>query len=162
TPPVQVQPPEPPPPDPIPEPVTPVAVPEPLPADPPTSVQPVIPAPVPKLEPAPALVTPNPVRGDASAPKPGLDSTTLLATVGVRAHPAYRKTPEPIYPLAARRRGQQGTVLLSVTVTAQGRAAFVRIKQTSGVPSLDEAAVSAVKSWEFEPARVNQSPIESE
>ncbi len=115
----------------------------------------------------PALVaaTPSPqnrFRGDGSSPQRGEDATTLEAPVGIRARPDYRKNPEPLYPPAARRRRQEGVVLLSVKVSTQGRAVRVELKQSSGVPVLDEAALQAVRAWEFEPARVNTAPVDSE
>ncbi len=122
---------------------------------------------VPSTAPAPPVVS-RPVRieiakpGDGSSAEPGADATTIRATIGTRAHPAYRKNPEPAYPLSARRRGQEGTVLLSVRVSADGRAMRVAIKQSSGFSVLDEAARQAVKSWEFEAARVNSMHIESD
>lgn len=106
--------------------------------------------------------SPSRVRGDGSSPKSGEDATTLQAPLGIRARPDYRKNPEPPYPLAARRRRQEGVVLLSVKVSAQGRAVRVELKQSSGVPVLDEAAMQAVRGWEFEPARVNSTPLDSE
>ncbi len=79
-----------------------------------------------------------------------------------RAAPLYRRNPEPPYPALARRRRQEGTVLLLVTVTAQGRASTVRVHTTSGFPGLDQAAANAVRTWEFEPARDGEVAIESE
>lgn len=102
------------------------------------------------------------VRGDGSSPEPGLDTTTQKAEIGVRAEPNYRKNPEPPYPLAARRRREQGLVMLTAKVTAQGRATKVEIKQSSGHPLLDEAALNAVRDWEFQPARVGATAMESE
>jgi protein TonB len=104
----------------------------------------------------------NRTRGDGSSPRPGEDATTQQAPLGIRAQPDYRKNPEPPYPLAARRRRQEGVVLLSVKVSTQGRALRVQIKQSSGVPVLDDAAIQAVRDWEFEPARVGARPYESE
>lgn len=74
---------------------------------------------------------------------------------------AYLNNPRPAYPLAARRRGDQGTVLIRVLVTAEGFAASVGLEKTSGFPSLDEAALTAVKSWRFVPARQGTQAIES-
>lgn len=80
----------------------------------------------------------------------------------ILAHPAYRKNPEPVYPLVARRRRQEGMVLLAVTVSAQGKAAMVELKQTSGFPLLDEAALQTIRDWEFEPARRGGLPVDSQ
>jgi periplasmic protein TonB len=53
-------------------------------------------------------------------------------------------------------------VLLGVKVSDQGLAARVTLKQTSGFPLLDEAALQTVRDWEFEPARINSIAVESE
>ncbi len=102
------------------------------------------------------------IKADDSSPEPGLDLTTQKKQVGVKARPNYLKNPEPPYPLAARRRRQEGLVLLAVKVSAQGRALRVELKQSSGVAVLDGAAIEAVRGWEFEPARVGSIAIESE
>jgi protein TonB len=102
------------------------------------------------------------IKGDGSSPEPGLDATTQKAQVGVKARPNYLKNPEPPYPLTARRRREQGLVLLAVRVNPQGRAVKVELKQSSGYPSLDEAALTAVGQWEFEPARIGSITVESE
>ena len=126
-----------------------------------------------ELEPKPAPTTPakpvavvsparpaTPVTGDGSSPEPGLDATTQKAQVGVRAEPDYLKNPEPPYPMAARRRHETGTVLLAVKVTAQGRAAEVTVKQSSGYPLLDDSALNAVREWEFVPAHIGSLAVE--
>ncbi len=80
----------------------------------------------------------------------------------MQAQPNYLKNPEPLYPLLARRRNQQGIVLLTVKVSAQGRVSRVELKQSSGFPVLDEAASQAVRRWEFEPARIGSLGVESQ
>jgi protein TonB len=122
-------------------------------------------APTPQSKPATLALnqqSQNRTRGDDSSPRPGEGVTTQQAPLGVRAQPDYRKNPEPPYPLAARRRRQEGVVLLSVKVSTQGRALRVELKQSSGVAVLDDAAIQAVRSWEFAPARVGSTPYESE
>lgn len=84
------------------------------------------------------------------------------AKPGLLAQPLYRKNPEPAYPLAARRRRQEGVVLLAVRVSADGRSAAVTLKRTSGFKLLDDAATGAVMDWEFEPARDEGRAVESE
>jgi protein TonB len=67
--------------------------------------------------------------------------------------PAYLHNPYPAYPRISKRRGEQGTVLLRVKVTPNGRAALVKIKQSSGFKRLDKAARQAVTGWRFVPAK---------
>jgi protein TonB len=59
---------------------------------------------------------------------------------------------EPIYPPASRRQDEEGTVRLRVLVDERGRPQDVRVLKSSGHSRLDEAAVSAVKRWQFKPA----------
>ena len=100
--------------------------------------------------------------GDASSSKPGMDAITAQAQPSVEAKPNYLKNPEPVYPKLARRRHQEGLVLLTVNVTAQGRVARIEVKKSSGFSLLDSAAVEAVRDWEFEPARIGSLALESE
>ncbi len=78
-----------------------------------------------------------------------------------RSDAAYLNNPRPNYPMAARRRGDQGTVYVRVLVTAEGLAGNVILEKSSGHPSLDEAALNAVRSWRFVPARQAGQAIES-
>jgi protein TonB len=77
------------------------------------------------------------------------------------AEPDYRKNPPPDYPSLARRKKQEGLVILIVTVNTNGVPLKVEIKQGSGFSLLDNAAFDAVSRWQFEPAKVNQNPIVS-
>jgi protein TonB len=89
-----------------------------------------------------------------------------LAPVEVRAlyplTPAqYRDTPLPSYPAAAREQRLEGTVLLEVLVRADGRVGEARVKQSSGAPVLDEAALEAVRRWTFVPAQRGPVAVDS-
>lgn len=66
---------------------------------------------------------------------------------------AYLANPPPRYPLAARRMGEQGTVLLLVQVGESGRVTGVAVSHSSGSDRLDRAALDTVANWRFEPAR---------
>lgn len=108
---------------------------------------------------APATTT---ALGDGSSAASGRDATSAEGKPTAKAHPSYLKNPEPIYPVAARRRRQEGMVLLSVRVSSSGQPTSVTLKQTSGYPSLDAAALNAVREWQFEPARIGALAVESE
>jgi protein TonB len=68
---------------------------------------------------------------------------------------------KPVYPLAAKRRGEEGTAYVKLVVTADGRAKDVALDRTSGSPALDESAVTAVRGWRFVPARQGTLAIEA-
>lgn len=71
----------------------------------------------------------------------------------IMARPRYRDNQPPEYPARARRRNQQGVVVLEVAVTRDGRVAKLKIRESSGHEILDRAAVRAVKDWLFEPGQ---------
>jgi protein TonB len=53
----------------------------------------------------------------------------------------------------ARKRGYQGTVLLEVLVSTDGKAASIRLSRSSGYSILDRAAITGVRDWLFYPAK---------
>lgn len=57
----------------------------------------------------------------------------------------------PIYPSSLLSKGIGGRVLVSCTVDAGGQVAATSIKQSSGHPDLDKAAINAVNKWKFKP-----------
>ncbi len=103
----------------------------------------------------------------SEAPKQGLAAAgTELGQPGPSgpavqlAIPLYLKNPRPEYPELARRRRFQGTVLLEVLVKKDGRPGDVKISRSSGHPSLDRAALAAVKKWVFKPGSKNGKAME--
>ncbi len=116
--------------------------------------------PAPSPDPAPAdgvpggtgTADPTPV---VAAPPPPPPPAPI-----VEAHEAaYLKNPRPAYPSIAQREGWEGTVLLRVRVSPNGRAAGVTVQRSSGRTALDNAAVAAVSGWTFVPATQGGSPI---
>lgn len=82
--------------------------------------------------------------------------------VGPSASADYLNNPYPKYPKLSLRRKEVGTVWLTLTVTAEGFAKDVRVKQTSGYARLDNAALEAVKRWRFRPARRDGQAVDTE
>lgn len=75
--------------------------------------------------------------------------------------PLARTTPPPAYPEALACDGVGGQVLLQVDIGADGRPASMRVLGSSKESELDEAAIAAVRGWEFAPATRNGAPIPS-
>jgi protein TonB len=69
------------------------------------------------------------------------------STVAIRA----RYSPDPDYPPEALAAGLTGRVVLRVAIDREGRVARARVYRSSGVPSLDASALTAVRRWRFEP-----------
>ncbi len=149
-----------------------VAPPPPEPPVEPPPVEPVVepptkpaPEPAPKPRPAePRSVAPRVAKPAAPAPRggavagpgaPGLSGGTGPGD----SKPRYRSNPRPDYPGEARRLRQEGRVILEVEVSAAGRPTSVSVASSSGVASLDAAALAAVRRWSFEPARAAGLPV---
>jgi protein TonB len=66
---------------------------------------------------------------------------------------------KPRYPDSARREGIEGEALLRFQVLATGRVGTITVARSAGHPDLDRAAVDAVKTWLFEPARRGQEAV---
>lgn len=58
----------------------------------------------------------------------------------------------PTYPPSARRRSEEGVVSCRIHVRIDGTVEEVEVVRSSGSERLDEAAVSALMKWKFEPA----------
>lgn len=101
-----------------------------------------------------------PPAGRAIVSKQGPSSGPVGATTAATPH--YRSNPAPEYPIACKRRGEEGTVLLNVLVTPNGLPSAVSLNRSSGHPLLDRAALEAVRRWTFEPGRAGGSPIASQ
>lgn len=80
----------------------------------------------------------------------------------MKNRPGYLTNPKPAYPPEARRRKQQGLVVLNVFITGEGRPQRVEVAQSSGYALLDEAALTAIKQWQFTPARVGNMAVISQ
>jgi protein TonB len=76
------------------------------------------------------------------------------------AAPNYKKNTSPAYPLSARKRNYEGTVLLDVLVRKDGTVGSVRVAQSSGHEALDQAAIRAVAAWNFHPGKRGDEPLE--
>ena len=61
--------------------------------------------------------------------------------------------PSPSYPKSARRKGQQGQVVVLVTVSSSGKVSGCQISKSSGHSLLDSAALSAARRCRFRPAK---------
>jgi periplasmic protein TonB len=105
---------------------------------------------VPPQPPAPPALPPI----EAAPPPPA-------PVTAARFDADYLANPKPVYPVASRRLGEEGKVVLRVKVSHGGTPMVLEIKQSSGFPRLDEAARSAVEHWRFVPARRGDEAVES-
>jgi protein TonB len=62
----------------------------------------------------------------------------------------------PAYPAEARDKKITGVVILEASIGADGRVLDARVLRS--IPGLDDAAVEAVRQWEFTPTLINGVP----
>ena len=86
-------------------------------------------------------------------------SPASRAVDGAESIPAVVYNPAPLYPADALRARQTGRVVLSVRIASDGSVAAAHIHRSSGVPSLDQAALDAVRTWRFEPSGPASAPM---
>jgi protein TonB len=134
------------------------------------------PPPPPKIETPPPFVPPPEVAIDIpqdttstaiqtvtsvkpTAPPPPVAQPAAVARTAPKSD-SRRPLSQPEYPPSSRRAGEAGTVILEVYVLENGRVGEARVKQSSGFPRLDEAAVREVKrSWRLVPGTENGKPV---
>jgi protein TonB len=78
--------------------------------------------------------------------------------VGGKIRPPTKiKDVQPVYPAAARTARVAGVVIVEATIGADGK--VIDAKVLRSVPMLDQAALDAVKQWEFTPTLLNGAPV---
>ncbi len=167
---------------PTPKPETEAPPPKPEPPQP----EPVVPRPKPEdlkpepppAEPAPAPPEPPQQVATASTPDSAIASpaTDRAQATGVSAvanqpngggeyqvlnQPYYVKRGQARYPLEAKKSHQEGTVVLTLYINALGRLDKIEVKESSGFPLLDEAAITAERQSRFRPAYLGNRPVPS-
>ncbi len=113
---------------------------------------------IPPEEEIPEPVEDEAVEEDVLASKTHGESISNMNIVR-DAVPFYKNNPPPDYPRAAKRRGYQGKVMLSVYVNVDGGVDNLWVFESSGYRLLDNAALKAVKEWFFEPGRKGDKKI---
>jgi protein TonB len=66
------------------------------------------------------------------------------------------------YPSASRRLSEEGRVVATVTVAADGKAGAVSVTQSSGFPRLDAAIECVVRRLPFEPGKRDGQAVDSQ
>ncbi|NUU38771.1 energy transducer TonB [Pseudomonas sp. C2B4] len=143
-------------------------------ASPPAKPQPKSPPP-PRIEPRPvqpasaqtstaqAATQPTPAATKtATTLPPAMITPAPPLTPVVSLRPSFvTPPPAPRYPNVARRRNQQGIVRVEVHLDERGQQLKLVLSRSSGVESLDDAALEAVRNWRFRPEIVDGRAVPS-
>lgn len=103
----------------------------------------------PKQEPTEEQANPTTALSDAA--------NAVAASIPVAVStPAFLEPPQaPHYSRSMRSRGLGGVVIVEVLIGAKGNQTELEIAKSSGLPALDQSALSAVRKWRFKPHAVN-------
>ena len=121
---------------------------------------PVSPASTVTAAPASAQVSPSSASRSVSAPPPIASVTQPVFLSNELSVSCTDRTP-PTYPKQSLRLKEQGKTVLLVELDEFGHVAKTDIKTSSGFPRLDEAAITAVKTWRCSPATHNGVAVRS-
>ena len=107
----------------------------------------------PRTEQTPPPKTAQPSRGqpDGNASASSPSSAGSSGSEGVEL-PQVVNNPSPDYPAEALAAGKEGRVVLRVKVGADGRVQAASVQRSSGHAEFDQAALAAVRRWQFRPA----------
>lgn len=81
----------------------------------------------------------------------GTGGGAFRAGTGGVGYPSCLYCPSPAYSEDARKAKWQGTVVLQVVITAEGRATNIQVIKGPGL-GLEDKAIEAVRNWQFKPA----------
>ena len=93
---------------------------------------------------------------DAPPPPAPPAATGPLVVGGNIKPPARTRYVAPIYPEIARNARVQGVVILEAIIGADGKVEQARVLRSQ--PLLDDAALAAVRAWEYTPTLLNGQP----
>lgn len=106
-------------------------------------------APQPESQEAPTTVAASTTTANAAAPeRPAAPAIELPSS---RA--AYLNNPKPPYPAAAKRRGEEGRVVIKALIGIDGLPSQARVHKSSGFDLLDQTALETVQRWRFVPGK---------
>jgi protein TonB len=119
-------------------------------------------------EPEPVVLPPapqGPAAGLEAATGTGASAEPVMpppAGPSRSARPLPGTALQPPYPMAARLLGEEGVVVISVAIDANGRVTGASLVRSSGHERLDQAALAqALKRWRFQPALAGGKPVAS-
>jgi len=92
-----------------------------------------------------------------AAPAFAQDAADAGAPSSLTQPPVLLKQVEAVFPADAADAGTGGTVVLEIDIGVDGRVTQAKVVQSAG-PSFDEAALTAVRQFEFSPAEVDGVP----
>ena len=109
----------------------------------------------------PPVVFDDPSPVDTPAPPPAPPAPPAPQNTLGSVDPSSRSRNPPRYPPSAQRAQIEGTVILVISIDAQGNVMDIEVEKSSRNRDLDRAAVDAARKWRFNPQIENGVPVAS-
>ena len=106
---------------------------------------------------ADVLPTPPVMMAFAAAAPPPPPPVAPVRVGGNIKQPTKTKDVRPVYPAIAQSARVQGVVIVEAVIGPDGRVTDAKILRS--IPLLDQAALDAVRQWEFTPTLLNGVPV---
>jgi protein TonB len=97
------------------------------------------------------------VGGLPTAPPPPPPPSAPVRVGGNIKTPTKTKNVPPVYPPIAQSARVSGVVIIEATIGADGHVKDAKVLRS--IPLLDQAALDAVKQWQFTPTLLNGVPV---
>jgi TonB family protein len=97
---------------------------------------------------------------DPAAPEPATDPNAPVRVGGDVKEPQKTKYVDPIYPEDAKRDQITGTVIIEATIARDGTVKDTRVLRSPGLLAFEQAALVAVRQWEYTPTELNGVAVE--
>lgn len=97
------------------------------------------------------------VAGDPPPPPPPVEQAPVRVNGSSIRPPTKVRDALPIYPAIAQAARVEGIVILEATIDINGQVREARVLRS--IPLLDEAALAAVRQWEYTPTLLNGRPV---
>ena len=105
-------------------------------------------------QPPPGGVVGGVPSGQPPPPPPGLAPVRVGGNI---PPPTKIRDVKPVYPAIAQSARMQGVVIIEATIGVDGSVTNAKVMRS--IPLLDEAALSAVRQWQFTPTLLNGVPV---
>ena len=133
----------------------------PKPITPPKELSPPKPTPLPPPPEPPPIVVDDPSPVDVPAPPPAPPAPPAPQDTLGSVDPSSKSRNPPTYPPSALRAQIEGTVILVISIDAQGNVIDIDVEKSSRNRDLDRAAVDAARKWRFNPQIENGVAVAS-
>ena len=110
----------------------------------------------------PAAQPPNLPAAEPPPAQPPLPPAPAPIQARIDAPPRPLKAIRPEYPKASRQRGEEGDVVVVLSINAQGHVDSASVAESSGYQELDAAAIRAANKARFSPAKRGRTAVASE